>query len=296
MQLNDSGVIFNEEEHTYTLNGRQLNGITQYIKQYICPDKYKFVSDAVLARAAKRGSEIHKGIELMNLGFMPHENKPEYENYRSIVYNRGLTPIANEYTVTDGDFFATNIDCVYTRWDEIIIVDYKTTAKLDHDYLAWQLSICAYLFELQNPQLKVSQLAAMWLRDDKADFVTFERIPDDDVEDFLQAAKNGDLFVPNKDALAVLYDVEQEIINIDQAVKQAEERKKQLQEILKVAMERSNTVPLKTDRLSITYKQPSKQKRFDSKRLKEEKPNVYNEYLTVTDVKSSVLITIKKNG
>lgn len=294
IELINSGVVFNEEAHTYHLDGKELHGITKYISNYICPNKYTFIKQDVLEKAAKRGSEIHKGIELMNNGFLPYDDKPEYRNYQYIVDTWNLTHIASEYTVTDRDFFATNIDGVYHRNGEIILVDYKTTAKLDHEYLKWQLSINAYLFEKQNPHLQVSVLACMWLRGDKWDYATYERVPDAEVEEFLFASKNNSLFVPNKDALAVLYDIEQEIINIDRAVKEAEERKKQLQQILMVAMDRNNCLSLKTDKLSIAYKRGGTQKRLDSKRLKEENEEMYNKYLTEVEVKPSIVITIKK--
>lgn len=291
--LNESGVIFNEENHTYHLDGKELHGITKFLSSYITPDKYKDIPASVLKKAAERGSEIHRGLEAINLGFPPFDNRPEYANYRNIIDTYNLTPIANEYTVTDRDFFATNIDCVYSRWDEIILVDYKTTYKLDEEYLRWQLSVNAYLFELQNPHLKVNLIAAIWLRDDKCKYLTLERIDDETIKEFLSCSKENAVFVPNKDALAVLYDVEQEIINIEREQKRADERKKQLQEILKIAMERSGTLSLKTDRVSITYKKASTSTRFDSKRFKEEQAELYNKYLTTTDVKASVLIKIK---
>lgn len=294
IELINSGVIFNEEAHTYHLDGKELHGITKFISQYICPTKYQNIPESVLKKAAQRGSEIHKGIELMNMGFMPHDNLPEYSNYRYIIDTWNLRPIQGEYTVTDKEFFATNIDCVYSQDGEIVIVDYKTTSKVDHEYLKWQLSVCAYLFELQNPHLKVSKLACMWLKDDKWDYILFDRVDDKEVKEFLDCAKENSLFVPNKDALAVLYDVEQEIINLEKFVKEAESRKKQLHEILKVAMDRSNTISLKSDKISIAYKKASTQTRLDSKKLKEQREDIYNKFLTQVEVKPSILINIKK--
>lgn len=295
MKLNNSGVIFNEELHTYHLDGKELHGITKYIKDYICPDKYYAVPDSVLQKAAERGSEIHKAIEMMNLGFMPYFDLPEYVNYRAIIDTHRLNPIANEYTVTDRDFFATNIDCVYECDGKIVIADYKTTAKLDHEYLRWQLSINAYLFELQNPHLKADTLIGIWLRGEQYACEEYERIDDDTIREFLSCAKNNSLFVPNKDALAIVIDVEREIIKIEQELKRAEERKKKLQEVIRIAMENNGTLSLKTENLSISYRKPSTSMRFDSTKFKAENEELYKKYLTPTEVKASVKITIK-NG
>lgn len=38
MKLNDSGVVFNPVGHTYTLNGKMLNGITHVIKDKLFPN------------------------------------------------------------------------------------------------------------------------------------------------------------------------------------------------------------------------------------------------------------------
>lgn len=293
MILNDSGVVFNEVEHTYTLNGKELHGITGFIRDIIFPEKYKFVKPEVLEAAAKRGSEIHKGLEMINIGFNPAEYRPEYRSYRRIIETFDLNPLCGEYTVTDGDFFATNIDCVYTRKDEIIIVDYKTTSKLDIDYLTWQLSVCAYLFELQNPHLKVNVIAGMWLKHEYSDYVVLQRKSDEEVEEFLSAAKSGQLFCANKEALQLLYDVEAEIIAIEEEQKKAAQRKSELQDTLRKAMEKSGTVLLRTERLTISYRRAHKTAKFDAKSFKEENERLYNQYVKEVEVKPTVLIKYK---
>ena len=41
IELVKSGVVFNEENHTYFLGDKQLSGITGMIKRQLFPDKYK---------------------------------------------------------------------------------------------------------------------------------------------------------------------------------------------------------------------------------------------------------------
>ena len=50
----------------------------------------------------------------------------------------------------------------------------------------------------------------------------------------------------------------------------------------------------KCDRMSMTYVAPKVSKRLDSKRLKEEHPDIYEEYTTETQQKESILIKIKQ--
>ena len=59
IELVKSSVVFNEENHTYMLGEKQLQGITGMISRQLFPDKYKDVPDFVLKRAAEKGSLIH---------------------------------------------------------------------------------------------------------------------------------------------------------------------------------------------------------------------------------------------
>ena len=57
VKLNDCGVVFNAEHHTYTLDEKELSGITSIIGKYIFPNMYSNVSESVLEAARKRGSQ-----------------------------------------------------------------------------------------------------------------------------------------------------------------------------------------------------------------------------------------------
>ena len=59
-QLVISPVEFSEERHTYSYNGKLLSGVTGIIRKYICPDKYINIPQAVLDKAAQKGSQVHK--------------------------------------------------------------------------------------------------------------------------------------------------------------------------------------------------------------------------------------------
>ena len=56
IELVRSGVVFNEENHTYFLGEKQLKGITGMISRQLFPDKYKAVPEFILKRAAEKGS------------------------------------------------------------------------------------------------------------------------------------------------------------------------------------------------------------------------------------------------
>ena len=65
--------------------------------------------------------------------------------------NAGYDALANEYTVSDEEYFASNIDCVWEKEGEISLADIKTTYRIDKESLSWQLSIYAYLLRGRIP-------------------------------------------------------------------------------------------------------------------------------------------------
>ena len=196
IELVKSSVVFSEENHTYFLGEKQLKGITGMISRQLFPNKYKDIPEYILKRAAEKGSRIHGQCQFADVTGLPPESI-EAINYIRERVNAGYKAFANEYTVSDNEYFASNIDCVWEKDEKISLVDIKTTASLDREYLSWQLSIYAYLFELQNPLIKVDKLFGIWLRGDKSELVEIERKPDAEVKRLLECEIKGEHFLPN---------------------------------------------------------------------------------------------------
>ena len=53
--LNKSQVVFSELDHTYTLDGKSLSGVTSILNRQLFADKYSGISDEVLNKAAEYG-------------------------------------------------------------------------------------------------------------------------------------------------------------------------------------------------------------------------------------------------
>lgn len=165
MKLAKSGVVFNEIEHTYTYLGSRLTGVTSLLSRTIFRDKYSGIPKEVLAKAADYGHNIHEQIEIVDSMGVTSDT-PAVQDYLRIRQENGLIPIANEHLISDEEYMASSIDVIYgVEGSDVYvdITDVKTTSKLDMEYLSWQLSIYAYLFERQNPHLRVRRLLAMWL-------------------------------------------------------------------------------------------------------------------------------------
>ena len=52
-KLVKSGVVFDSEHHTYTLDGKQLSGITSLLDRQLFKDKYSGIPEDTLRKAAK---------------------------------------------------------------------------------------------------------------------------------------------------------------------------------------------------------------------------------------------------
>lgn len=298
--LHKSQVIFDPEAHTYTLNGVLLSGITGLIQEKIFPDKYKDIPKHILDEAARRGTYIHEQCELIDEGAFPStiEGVKYVENCKAY----GLTHVESEYLVSDEENYASCIDKVMKgegyEENEFDLGDIKTTSKLDKEYVSWQLSIYAYLFELNNPDCKVKRLFAMWLRGEKSEFAEVERKPVEEVKRLLECGITGEPFMTQ--GLSVIPEtylaMQDAIVELDNLAKEYEDRRKALLAEVKDKMESANVKKWEMDKLMFTIKPDTERESFDSKAFAKDHPDLYERYKKTSKVKGSILLTIKKNA
>lgn len=292
--LNQSPVIFNELDHTYTLDDKSLNGVTSILNRQLFADKYSGISDEVLNKAAEYGKGVHESIELYDsLGI--GEDEDAVKSYIKLCQKEGLTRLDNEYLISDNDYVASSIDVVF---DDCSLADIKTTSHLDEEYVSWQLSIYAYLFEMQNPDLQANRLLAIWLpksRYGKPKVVEVPRKPVSEVVRLIEADKTGQQYVPSVAStteITIANDVVQEVIRIERELKELKDKQTELREGLLKQMQDHNIKSFKTDGLSLTRKLATTKTSLDSKMLQEKYPEIYNECLKTSEVKESLLIKI----
>ncbi|MGR4859999.1 hypothetical protein ABLT32_13305 [Bacteroides pyogenes] len=299
MQLIKSPVVFNQEEHTYHLGDVELKGITGMLNKKVFPDKYKEVPPDILQKAAQRGSYIHMQCELVDtLGITP-ENE-EALNYIQLRDEHGLQTEESEYLVSDEKHFATCIDKVYRTGERSFhLADIKTTYKLDTEYVRWQLSVNAYLFELQNKGAVVDALFAIWLREDKKELVEVQRIPNEVIIALLDSETNDTEFVnpypapvTKADLPAVYQEMEDTIAQIDYQVQYWTERKKALTDGVMKEMVKAGVYNWKGEHVHFIRKKESIRKTFDKEAFEKDYPGVYDKYLKESPVAGSVTLKI----
>ena len=305
IQLNDSGVLFNREEHTYELNGKFLSGITEMLQRQLFPDEFDGVPEEAIQQAALYGTEVHESIEQFD-SFWTNDGTQEVADYIDICTTNGLIHERSEYTVTDGMNWASNIDKVFRKSETVFdIADVKTYGTMTpekQEKARWQLSIYAYLFETLNPNATVGKLYIIHLRnklkkdgttDHIANLIEVDRIPSEVCKELLDTDLAGEIFENPYDIPADIAEQEEEIRHLIQTKKEVEERLNELKSEILSRMEETQVRSWNTETMKLTRKLPSTRYSFDLNRFKSDHPEFnYDDYMKKSTVGSSLLITV----
>ncbi len=338
IELKQSAVVFDEATHTYRRGEAELSGITGLIHSVlllgIYPDVSDFVKNVQIPRAGYYGTCVHKAIQLWDelgiemtqfppkehptAGILPAQDVSADLAYYRKVKPRGFRTIASEVTVDYGNF-ASQIDTVWaTEADDIYLFDHKTN-NLDRypggpeglkEYLSWQLSCYAVMFEHQT-RLKVKGLLGNWLRKGVGELWRIERKPDEEVLKLLSTEIHklvcgGFVYIneamqvyvadvlpeppaATSEALAVPTDVVAAITDLLRAERAAKAMKERLREL----MEAAGVTKWECPEFTATIGKASETTTFDAKALQADHPDLYEQYLKTTTRKGSFKITAK---
>ena len=85
----------------------------------------------------------------------------------------------------------------------------------------------------------------------------------------------------------------QKIAEFEKAIKDMQEKEKALKEAILNEMEAKNIIKIDTPELSITYVAETSKETFDTKSFKAENPDLYDSYVKMSTVKSSLRLKVK---
>ena len=300
--LYNSPVLFNEDGHTYTLEGHTLQGVTPIIS-WLFPETYKGIPQSILENAAQYGGMIHKKIELADsMGIVDDQ---VVHDYMELKEQKGVKTLVNEYLVSDERRIASSIDIVM---DNLDLWDVKTTSKVHIPNVTMQLSIYAWLFEEQNPGLKAGDLYCCWLpkpQYGKADLIKLNRVSADICKEIVQMwccgadplqarailAQTGFQMEKQRTVGEVpisMLDLMDELITISDTKKQIEEREKAIKDVLLQQMSDAGADKWANDLIEVTRKGAYERTSIDSTRLKKEQPDLFERFKKVTKVAESI--------
>ena len=337
--LKQSAVVFDEATHTYRRGDERLSGITSLIHDVlqlgVYPDASDFVVKVQIPRAGYYGTCVHKAIQMYNTIGIEMVKFPEVQHptagtlpaqdvtadlaaYKSRKPYKVKT-LASEFTVSMG-MFASQIDEIWVDdEDGIYLVDFKTN-NLDYypgnaaglkEYLSWQLSCYAVMFEAQTGY-KVKGLVGFWLRKGDSDRWDIKRQPDEKVLQLLETEilpkpHGGFIYIneamqvstphveevkpaeAKSEALVVPPEITTAIANLVKAEKAAKLMKDKLREL----MEANGVTKWECDDFIASIGKESTATTFDSTALKKADPETYNKFLKTTTRKGSFTIKAK---
>lgn len=300
--LAESGVRFDSEQHRYWLGDKELKGITSTFVKRLNPDEYKDVDKDLLAKRAEYGHGVHAMIEFC-LDNGVDSDAVEWGLYKELTDGKGLTCIRQEYIVTDGERYASPIDLVYVREDgTILLADVKTNYSPPLDKATVQLSWYKRQFERMNPELKVSGIAVIWIRDDAkrgplSGWYDVHPWADELLDALIQCDIEDKDFAPIANTYgefpAKFAQVEDEIAQLELAIKTAQERQKEMKEGLYALMEEYDVKSFTGSRVKLTRVLPTKSKSFDSTKFKKDHPELYSQYIKEVEKAGSLRITLQ---
>lgn len=306
IELVDSGVIFNPENHTYELNGNYLSGITDLLQRQLFPNEYANVPKAILQQAALYGNSVHLSCQDFDSNWY-NDGTQEVQDYIELCTQYNLSHEASEYTVTDYSNYASNIDKVFRISDNTFdLADLKTYGKMTPEKLEkarWQLSIYAYFFELQNKKAKTRNLYILHIRnkqkkdgsfDHISNLIPVKRIPSEICKELLDADLKGEPFQSP-------YSIPKEISSQEKRIRELIMTKDAIDEELNgiksqilTEMESRNVKTWITDGgIKLTRKLPTTRTSLNLTLLKEAHPEIdYDQYMRESQVSSSLTIAV----
>lgn len=293
-------VTFDDLTHSYWANGKELIGVTTLMKKHNLSPDYSMIPKEVLDNAAAKGTELHKLLEDYDNG-LPYHPCTAIQMYSEL----GKKHVASEYLVSDGETVASFIDKVYeTENPNVVeIADIKTTSELHVKSVAWQLGIYAYLFERQNPGLKVGCCSVLWFDKNTQRLKSYQQIVPasrEEVIALLEAEKKGETYQSvevTKDISLILSEPEileyleetSKIAEIKQVVESLTVKVKDTEaRILKYMLENGDE-EIQLPNGSLRIKKPYLRSSIDSARLKKEHSDIYEKYLKTTEVGASLI-------
>ena len=336
--LKQSEVVFNEETHRYLRGDAELSGITGLIHAVLLlgvyPDASDFVKKVQIPKAGYYGTCVHKaiqawdelGIELTQFpekehptaGILPSQDVSAELAYYRKVKPRNVKTVASEFTV-DYLNFASQIDCIWCDNEGgIYLVDHKTN-NLDYypggadglkEYLSWQLSCYAVMFEHQTG-LKVKGLLGNWVRKGAGELWRIERKPDEQVQKLLSTDimpdGNGRFVYLNQEMQVYAEKVEEvkqtesdsslvvpsDVVTAIATLLKAEKAAKAMKEKLRELMEAAGVSKWECDQFTASIGKASESTTFDSKAFQADHPDLYKQYLKKTTRKGSFTQKLK---
>lgn len=294
-------IVFDDLLHKYWYKGKAVISTTQLLAKHKITASYGGVNEEVLEAARERGNEIHLEIE-NHIKHGEIGESYEFEQFLRIMKEQGLTPIASEFRVAN-EIVAGTIDILaFNEEGRLGLIDVKTGVYYKNS-VEWQLSIYNEI-----GKLNVDFIGCIHLPKAERGNCSYKGCnlkTQAEIEDLFNAEVNGDVYTEMiKEAAVEVFDKNKElekvaeleiaIKTLDAEKKKIEAKRDELKAVLIKEMKTNNLKTVDFGEIQITYVAPTSRDTLDGKRLKEEMPELYKDFVKTSPVKESLKITIRE--
>lgn len=103
----------------------------------------------------------------------------------------------------------------------------------------------------------------------------------------------GDLILKRSNDVILDSEVDRRIRDFEVLIKAMKEEEDKLKQMLLEEMEEKGILKIDTPNLTLTYKASYDRESFNNKAFRADHPDLYDEYISMTSVKPSILIKVK---
>lgn len=289
-------ITFDKDNHAYYKDGDIKPSVSQILDR-VFGSKFDEIKDnPFVIRARDKGTLIHKAIEnYVKKGIKPDFPMIEFDNFLKICKEQKIKfDIAEEYLyclTPYGDYCGT-ADNIFTAGK--LLTDTKTGSKKDIDRWTKQLSLYAKAKNYMGGNIE--KIAVIWVHNDINEYIPLQILPDNELNDIIKAYYSNETMkeVVSAELATVNAEISTKISQTIEAIEKLEEVVKLFREAVLSEMQLKGIKKFDNGQISITYIEPTTRVSIDSKKLKEELPDVYSKYSKISDVKASVKISKKE--
>lgn len=160
-QIATAGLVFDEQSHSYTLDGRVLPSVTTVIKDNGLGDDFAAVDAATLEHARQRGTAVHAALHYLDEGTLDETTvdpivAPYVVAWQRFKAERGVLITEMEQRFADAVYgFAGTVDRIAIIDGLITVIDVKTGSVTGANF---QTAAYAHLAGLTRPARMAVQL------------------------------------------------------------------------------------------------------------------------------------------
>lgn len=288
-------ITFDKENHAYYKDGDIKPSVSQILDR-VFGSKFDEIKDnPFVIRARDKGTLIHMFIDNYNKSKVsPEFPIIELENYKKLCKENKFKFDKSEYQFFC-DFlggYCGTVDLIDTK--NKLVSDVKTGSKKDIDRWTYQLSLYAYALNKNGIEIKKANV--LWLHNDINEVLEIELLADVEVENIIKSYYNNETLkeVVSAELATVNAEISTKITQSIQTIEKLEKDIKLFKKMVLNEMEEKGIKKFDNGEISITYIEPYNKNTVDSKKLKEELPDVYKKYSKESEVKASVKIVKKE--